>query len=130
MWDHILCNPPWFFPYVVLSYLLSNRVALLRADSPADCSALAARPSTLNATKVLRRAAMALETTPADARLPEEPLRPLPAAEAYAPFGAPFPPQALQAQRGERLRLLGQRTAIMERRHTLAELQVCPTRPG
>lgn len=129
VWDHILCNPPWFFQYVVLSYLLSNRVAILRADSPAACGALTARPNTLNATKVLRRAAMALETTPADVRLPEEPLQPLAAAEVYAPFGAPYPPQALQAQRGERVRLLGQRTAIVERRRTLAELQVRPPSP-
>jgi len=33
VWDHVLCNPPWFYPYVALSYLLSNRVAILRADA-------------------------------------------------------------------------------------------------
>lgn len=127
VWDHVLCNPPWFFPYVVLAYLLSTRVAFLRADSPATCAALSGRPHTLDVRRVLRRAAMALETTPADARLPEEPLRPLPpapGAAAYAPFAGEFPPQALQAQRGERVRLLGQRTAIVERRRTLSELQV------
>eukprot|EP00892_Ulva_mutabilis_P009022 jgi/Ulvmu1/6492/UM003_0125.1 len=123
VWDHVLCNPPWFYPYVVVSYLMSVRVAMLRADRPAACPVLRSRPATLNVTRLLRRAAMALETTPADARVPEEPLRPLPAGPEYAPFDGGYPPQALQAQRGDRVRLLGQRTAIVERRRTLSELQ-------
>lgn len=124
VWDHVLCNPPWFYPYVVLSYLLSSRVAILRADRPADCAALQSRPATMDAARLLRRAAMALETTPGDARMPEEPLRGLPAGAQYTPFEGPYPPQALQAQRGDRVRLLGQRTAIVAQRRTLAEMQV------
>lgn len=124
VWDHVLCNPPWFYPYVALSYLLSNRVAILRADAAGACPALQKRPASLDVTRLLRRAAMALETSPPDARMPEEPLRPLPAGAEYAPFEGGYPPQALQAQRGDRARLLGQQTAIVERRRTLSELQV------
>jgi hypothetical protein len=122
-WDHIIINPPHFYPYIVLAYLLLNRVHLLRAQRSADCAPLTTRVATLDVSKLLRRAALALETTPADRKLPEHPFVPLAQGASYPPFNA-YPTHALEAHQCDRSRLLALQGGVIERRKTLSELQV------
>jgi hypothetical protein len=122
-WDHIVINPPHFYPYIILAYLLLHRVQLLGAACAAKCAPLATRAASLDVAKLLRRAALALETTPAERRLPQAPFAPLAAGPTYPPFDA-YPTHALEAHKCDRSRLLSLQSAVVERRRTLAELQV------
>lgn len=123
VWDHIIINPPHFYPYIVLAYLLLNRVHLLRSHRAADCASLTTRVATMDVSKLLRRAALALETTPEERKLPEHPFVPLTQGTSYAAFSA-YPTHALEAQKCDRSRLLTLQGGVVERRKTLSELQV------
>lgn len=125
-WDHIVINPPHFYPYIVLAYLLLNRVHILRSRRSADCAPLSSRVATLDVSKLLRRAALALGTTPQDQRLPEQPFVPLSQGTSYQAFRE-YPTHALEAHQCDRSRLLALQGGIVERRKTLSELQVCCT---
>lgn len=123
IWDHIIINPPHFYPYIVLAYLLLNRVHLLRSHRAADCAPLTTRVATLDVSKLLRRAALALETTPGDQKMPEQPFVPLEQGTSYPAFNA-YPTHALEAHQCDRSRLLTLQGGVVERRKTLSELQV------
>jgi hypothetical protein len=122
VWDHVLTNPPAFLPHVALAYLLTSRRALLAAPSLGRCRALAARPPSLDANKLLRRAYHLVAATPDCLQPLDQPFVPLPAAGAYPPFRR-FPARALDAQRAERARVRDEEAAVRDRARTLATLE-------
>ena len=122
VWDHVLSNPPAFWPLVVVAWLLTHRRAILAAGGAAACRPLSGRPPPVDTTRLLRRAYAALDATPPEL-LDCEPFAPLRVVVgAYAPFEA-FPERAVVAHRGERARLETAARGVRAREQSLEQLQ-------